>query len=410
MCRVVVGRSLVLVDARFSGYDHSGDDWSLAGTIAGDAADLTHSIDQIRALTDSPGEPFVPVVTVPCAAAHQHLATADGYYRVLSASVSRDALTLAVVTLTLRRVQGYAQPMFESVVIGGKRGGVAAAVAAQAWQALPSSVAGYENGVITPTVETAASETGPLTVFTDTNNQLFNGRVDFFLPPAAWYAGAAQLLMSGRVVTGRQIPHNPTGWMVTNGRVRLAGVPTSGQIAVERWTGAAWQTLGSYWFGQYGGGAQPLLSLPPHSVTVIRNDPACVTIRLAYDAASIVTNARFAVTVDVSLRRGATCAEVYLSTRGAYRWLVRTPIAYAGAVTSTAGRATADPTTGAAYAIGNTESIEPSSPRAFALPTAETWLACGIGWVPGTVNEPAVQTFGRRHAAAQSERVAVVTR
>lgn len=181
---------------------------------------------------------------------------------------------------------------------------------------------------------------------------------------------------------------------------------------MEYWSGAEWAADGPYWFGQYGGGASPRLEGPPLAVTVLRNGPECVTIRLAYDAASIVTNARFAVNVDVSLRRGSNFAEIYLETRGAYRWLVKTPIPYATAVSSTSG-VVADPATGAAFAWGNSESVEFSDPRAFCLTAANpdpTFLLCGIGHITGTVNVAACLKAAQRYASAQSERVLAVAR
>lgn len=384
------------------------DQTDVSGKLAGTPDEVVHALQQLRALEDPAGETVVPVVVTPCALAH--LPIVSGFYRVTQVDLSMVALKYdrAEVGISLKRVQGFAAPLFEAIVLGGKRAGVGAGVTAQAWQGLPATVMGYENGVITPTVETVATADGNLTLFTDTANELFDARVEFYLPPASWYVGAATLAVGGNLIVGRQCQNDPDGWVISNGIIRLSGVTSSGEIKLEHWSGTAWVDNGSYWFGQYGGGAQPLLTAAPLAITVLRNDPACVTIRLAYDAASIVTNARFAVNVDVSLRRGGTSAEVYLSTRGAYRWMVKTPITYAGAVAG--GLSVADPATGAAFALGTTDSIEPADPKAFALATAGTWMACGIGHVFGTVNAATVGTFGSRYAAAQAERVLAVAR
>ena len=403
MSTIKLGRAGVLSEVSYQQVDITRGAIRVTGNVhVADATDMTYAVEQISALVDNPDETFVPVIW------GDYPAGWDGFYRVLDVSLGSTQPDVWKLTADLERVQGFAAPLFEAIVLGGKRAGVGAGVTAQAWQGLPATVMGYENGVITPTVETVATADGNLTLFTDPANELFDARVEFYLPPASWYVGAATLTIGGKLTVGTQVPNDPDGWVVSNGIIRLSGVANSGEIKLEHWSGTAWVDNGSYWFGQYGGGAQPLLTAAPLAITVLRNDPACVTIRLAYDAASIVTNARFAVTVDLSLRRGATSAEVYLSTRGEYRWLVKTPITYAGAVAG--GLSVADPATGAAFALGSTDAIEPADPKAFALATAGTWMACGIGHAFGTVNAATVGTFGSRYAAAQAERVLAVAR
>ena len=399
---VQVGRVSVSLEVAVEAAVYRGDTLRLSCYCDGTATHMYAIIEGLCAYAASTDESVVPVTF------DTPLAHLTGFYRVGDVSVDQAMPDRSDLTLDLERVQGYTAPLFESIVLGGKRAAVGAGVTAQAWQALPAAVMGYENGVITPTVETVATADGNLTLFTDAANELFDARVEFYLPPASWYVGAATLTVGGNLIVGRQCQNDPDGWMISNGIIRLSGVANSGAIKLEHWSGAAWVGDGSYWFGQYGGGAQPLLTAAPLAITVLRNDPACVTIRLAYDAASIVTNARFAVTVDLSLRRGATSAEVYLSTRGAYRWMVKTPIVYATAVGG--GGAKADPANGAAIAYGNMEAIEPADPKVYALTANGTYVACGIGHVFGTVNASTVGTFGSRYAAAQAERVLAVAR
>ena len=403
MSTIKLGRAGVLSEVSYQQVDITRGAIRVTGNVhVADATDMTYAVEQIAALVDNPDETFVPVIW------GDYPAGWDGFYRVLDVSLGSTQPDVWTLTADLDRVQGFAAPLFESIVMGGKRAGVGAGVTAQAWQALPAAVMGYENGVITPTVETVATADGNLILFTDAANELFDARVEFYLPPASWYVGAATLTIGGKLMVGTQVPNDPDGWVVSNGIIRLSGVASSGEIKLEHWSGTAWVDNGAYWFGQYGGGAQPLLTAAALAITVLRNDPACVTIRLAYDAASIVTNARFAVNVDVSLRRGGTSAEVYLSTRGAYRWMVKTPIVYATAVGG--GGAQADPADGASIAYGNLEAIEPADPKAYALTANGTYVACGIGHVFGTVNAATVGTFGSRYAAAQAERVLAVAR
>ena len=403
MSTIKLGRAGVLSEVSYQQVDITRGAIRVTGNVhVADATDMTYAVEQIAALVDNPDETFVPVIW------GDYPAGWDGFYRVLDVSLGSTQPDVWTLTADLERVQGFAAPLFEAIVLGGKRAGVGAGVTAQAWQALPAAVMGYENGVITPTVETVATADGSLALFTDAANELFDARVEFYLPPASWYVGAATLTVGGNLIVGRQCQNDPDGWMISNGIIRLSGVANSGAIKLEHWSGAAWVSNGSYSFGQYGGGAQPLLTDPPLAITVLRNGPECVTIRLAYDAQSVVTNARFAVNVDVSLRRGANCAEVYLSTRGAYRWLLRTPIVYARKVEATG--VSADSSTGAAATWGNTGRGEPGDPLFGALAAAGTAMVVGIGHVFGTVDVAAVTKFGGRYAAAQSERVLAVAR
>ena len=403
MSTIKLGRAGVLSEVSYQQVDITRGAIRVTGNVhVADATDMTYAVEQISALVDNPDETFVPVIW------GDYPAGWDGFYRVLDVSLGSTQPDVWTLTADLERVQGFAAPLFESIVMGGKRAAVGAGVTAQAWQALPAAVMGYENGVITPTVETVATADGNLSLFTDTANELFDARVEFYLPPASWYVGAATLTIGGKLTVGTQVPNDPDGWVVSNGIIRLSGVANSGAIKLEHWSGAAWVSNGNYSFGQYGGGAQPLLTEPPLAITVLRNGPECVTIRLAYDAQSVVTNARFAVNVDVSLRRGANCAEVYLSTRGAYRWLLKTPIVYARKVEATG--VSADSSTGAAATWGNTGRGEPGDPLFGALAAAGTAMVVGIGHVFGTVDVAAVTKFGGRYAAAQSERVLAVAR
>lgn len=421
MCDLRIGRGLSLVDVAVRALGMRQDETAITGRLRGTPVEVNHAVQQLRDMVGHPDEAFVPVVVTPCTLGH--LPIQSGYYRVLGVEVSMVPLKYdqAEVDVNLGRVQGFAAPLFESVILGGKRANLLASTTAtpQAWQALPATVQGYENGQITPTVETVTTADGNLSVFTDTLNRLFDARVEFYLPPQDWYVGAATLLIDDRVQVGAQVPNRPTGWAIHNSIIELGGVPGQGRIRMRRWNGTAWVLVGYWEFGQYGGGAQPKLSNPPLAVTVLRNDPACVTIRLAYDAASVVTNARFAVNVDLSLRRGSRMAEVYLSTRGAYRWLITTPIPYAQSVFGTAGSgaaaasAAAGAAAGAAIAYGNAEGLDPADPRSYALTATNpdpTFLHCGIGHIAGSITAATVATFGRRYLASQSERVLAVAR
>ena len=260
---VQVGRVSVSLEVAVEAAVYRGDTLRLSCYCDGTATHMYAIIEGLCAYAASTDESVVPVTF------DTPLAHLTGFYRVGDVSVDQAMPDRSDLTLDLERVQGYTAPLFESIVLGGKRSGVAAGVTAEAWQALPDTVKGYENGTITPTVEVAATADGNLTLFTDAVNKLFNARVEFYLPPASWYVGAATLTVGGNLIVGRQCQNDPDGWMISNGIIRLSGVANSGAIKLEHWSGAAWVSNGSYSFGQYGGGAQPLLT-HPHSPRTVR--------------------------------------------------------------------------------------------------------------------------------------------
>lgn len=290
---------------------------------------------QIVAYMKNSDESFVPILSA-------DMPEIDGMYRINSVSVvARDRRAhVGVFDFSLRaeRVQGFAAPLFESVMLGAQRAGLtfAPALSAQAFHALPACVQGYETGVLTPTVTQRESETGTVSVFTDPSNHFFNARPQFFIPPASWYDGAATLTVDGSLVVGRQVSNSPQGFVLSNGLVRFVGVP-GGWFRSERWNPATaqWDVSGGWWpiHRVILGSWVPLDA--PHTLTVMRNTPQSVIVRLTCDAASAVEGARFAVTVDLELRRGAELASFTLTTRGSYAWGLRAPLAF-GTLTSSA--------------------------------------------------------------------------
>lgn len=405
-----VGRvGTTLTDVHLSELDHRPGVIAVGGTLNESNPTVAEVlVEQMLGYVESLDEPYVPV-TWGCAQGN----TITGFYRV------RDVSSRAITRLTdrgmyefsiaLERVRGFAAPLFEAVILGGKRAGVAAGVTDIAWQALPAAGTGYENGYVTPTVATIGSADGNLTEYTGGTNILYDARASFYLAPESHYIGAATLTVGGVVVTGRQVRNTPTSWTISNGVIRLSGVTASGAVLLERWsTGTTWVSLGQWQVGTYGVVMGDPLLPAPHALTVIRNSPECVTIRLTHDVGSTVTNGKFAVAIDYSLRRGSRAVEACLSTRGSYRWRVLTPLAYTGTVSG--GGCTAAASNGAAMMDGNTEYLDPADPRAWALPAAGQFAAWGFGYVAGTVDAAAAAALGGRYAAAQTERVQVVAR
>ena len=394
--RFSVGRAGVVGDVILQNLDVSKGTVGLTGKI--DDPNVEFAAEQFAAYVDSADETFVPVRFVGPTAW-------DGFYRVTDVQASASPSKLLGLSVSLERVRGFAAPIFESVVLGSKRVSSSADVTPLAWHAVPAAATGYETGVLTPTRTVLSGETGDVQIFSEATNHLFNARPIWFLNPADWYAGASQLTVAGHVVTGRQVRNAPIGWVLSNGLVRFVGLADGG-IRSERWDGAAWSSPGVWRLNRTieGGSANPVPA--PHTLTVLRNDPACVTIRVAYDAAALVPGSRFVVLLDLSLRRGSTVVEATVTTRGYYQWGFYSPVVW-----SSAPAAHDSFTDGTFVAAGGTVDLgwfgdgSPVSTSRFSGAQTQ-FVQWGWGYLAGRTQQQVAQMY----AAAQSERTEVVAR
>lgn len=394
--RFSVGRAGVVGDVILQNLDVSKGTVGLTGKI--DDPNVEFAAEQFAAYVDSADETFVPVRFVGPTAW-------DGFYRVTDVQASASPSKLLGLSVSLERVRGFAAPIFESVVLGSKRVSSSANVTPLAWHAVPASATGYETGVLTPTRTVLSSETGDVQIFSEATNHLFNARPMWFLNPADWYAGAVRLTVAGHVVTGRQVRNAPADWVLSNGLVRFVGLADGG-IRSERWDGAAWSSPGVWRLNRTLTGSNSNPVGTPHTLTVLRNDPACVTIRVAYDASALVPGSRFVVLLDLSLRRGSTVVEATVTTRGYYMWGFYAPITW-----SSPPAAYDSFTDGTFVAAGGTADLawfgdgSPVSTSKFA--GAQTQVAqWGWGYLAGRTQRQVAQMY----AAAQSERTEVVAR
>ena len=394
--RFSVGRAGIVGDVILQNLDVSKGTVGLSGVI--DDPDVEFAAEQFAAYVDSADETFVPVRFVGPTAW-------DGFYRVADVRASASPSKLLGLSVSLERVRGFAAPIFESVVLGSKRATSGAGVTPLAWHGVPATAVGYETGVLTPTRSVLPSETGDVQIFSEATNHLFNARPTWFLNPADWYDGAAELTVAGHVVTGRQVRNAPAGWVLSNGLVRFVGLADGG-IRSERWDGAAWSSPGVWRIHRTLTSSNSNLVDAPHTLTVLRNDPACVTIRVAYDAAALVPGSRFVVLLDLSLRRGSTVVEATVTTRGYYQWGFYAPVVW-----SSTPAAHDSFTDGTFAAAGGTADLgwfsdgSPVSSSKFAGAQTQ-FVQWGWGYLSGQTQQQVAQMY----AAAQSERTMVVAR
>jgi hypothetical protein len=371
-----------------------------AFSISGQTWDMSYvEATKVRAQFAGYLDEVVPIVS-------DDLPDLNGFYQFISATVEarsdKGPFGIFGFSLRVQRVQGFTAPLFESVLLGAPRADVSANAAP--FHGLPASVKGYETGVLTPSAAVRLSETGDVVVFTDSTDSLFDARPQYFVPAEDWYAGAATVTVNGSTVVGRQVMNDPDGWMLSNGMIRLIGVP-GGWFRTEAWDGSEWGNPGQWAPGRR---IAPMVFgelEEPHTLTVMRNTPQSVIIRLTADAASLVAGSQFAVTVDIELRRGSMTADVYLASRGSYAWNMITPITYPW-VSLTNGVAEGGMVVAYSDDVGVLE-VGDGSKAGLIFPANTFNVGIGYHWSSG-INT--AQNVVNQWAAVQSENVTVAAR
>ena len=112
---VQVGRVSVSLEVAVEAAVYRGDTLRLSCYCDGAATHMYAIIEGLCAYAASTDESVVPVTF------DTPLAHLTGFYRVGDVSVDQAMPDRSDLTLDLERVQGYTAPLFESIVLGGKR-------------------------------------------------------------------------------------------------------------------------------------------------------------------------------------------------------------------------------------------------------------------------------------------------
>jgi len=168
--------------------------------------------------------------------------------------------------------------------------------------------------------------------------------------PASYQIGRARVLVGGveRAATRVAISASAANWSVENALVRVQP-GSSATLQVSAWDGSTWDRID--WNASVTASASgPITSWD--SVAIIRNDYELVTLRL------LKGNAPGRTTLDISLRRGARAAELYLATdigttKSFYRAVAEVGTAPASAAYQSA---TANDGSGNRYIVGTAAS------------------------------------------------------
>ncbi|WP_066041892.1 hypothetical protein [Herbiconiux solani] len=311
---LTIGRfGLDLAAGTVASTDTDGGTLKITGRTAYSDMEQARALEQqILGYVDHADESFVPVTW-------DETPQIDGFYRVSGASVGGVAgLAPAGVlnfSVTLVRVQGFAAPLIEDVVLGTARPS-ALGVLAQSWVGFPASARSfieYRDGDpgLGGAAQTRKGEDGRDVVVQ--SGIADSCVVQYYVAPDRYYDAASTLQVASRTVAGRQVPNNPTEWLLSNGilQVRLKE-GSSFTLEYRAWKTDGWSTWHTLRIGSSALKFPPFYELfEPHTITVLRNSPEMVVIRLVTTARENNIGSRRPVTVDIALRRGARIAAVH---------------------------------------------------------------------------------------------------
>ncbi len=160
---------------------------------------------------------------------------------------------------------------------------------------------------------------------------------------ADYYIGSAKVETGAtlRVLSGFDAEDDPGNWRLDNGLVRVTPNATNSRLDVQHFDGTIWETVKTY---DLIVGAAEIDRW--ERFTVLRNDPAAVSIRLW-------VGQQVPVFLDLTLRRGSRFVEGRLSRDTTATWEVDRRITEAGTSLTGALRATANDGDGNRYVIGS---------------------------------------------------------
>lgn len=285
-----------------------GDIWSLTGQIVRSASDTT-PVDswrairqQIRGLTEF-DEAVVPVTWA-------QDPTLDGWYQVEAATVDSNPISLAEgagpFTATLRRVGS--SPLLDhrlrQCVAPNSHSLQAVTHIGDSFVGIPGTATelGFPGNYVEQNVSTASGliyrAASPW--FSSTQLVVSND-YRYVAPPAGAYQGSCRVTANYggtyRPVVGRRLGSlSATQVVADNGLIRIEA--QSSGFGFERWNGSAWQTLSTIFVGDTNNSN---LFTNLRSVTILRNSPETVQIRLSYAGTSSIDYHRH---IDIILQRG----------------------------------------------------------------------------------------------------------
>lgn len=332
-----VGRAGTVEDISPESWTFHGDRVRVAGDVMPDTfADLKAFQQRLIGHLNNRDEPVIPVVW-------DDYPEADGFYRLRSASVDLESFVdggAATWDMTLEPVPSVRSPLIESVLVGADRATGHTNVTTQSpWFALPANADTWSGGLGSEDL-TRSGDDVSVKVWTGID---YNLAPSYWLPPGNWYDAAATIEYTDdsgttwRPVSGESIPNDIEAVRLTNGLTRCTFSLTGGsdqlEVNVSIHDGSSWST--PYPFrvvSETNGTSTAIVMYDPSTISVLRNSPAEVTVRIV----SFFGTADTPVSCDVTLRRGAygvTTRHSYIDTDTAKGGILHWPIVSWSALT-----------------------------------------------------------------------------
>lgn len=257
----------------------------------------------------------------------------------------------------------------------------------------------YAAGPVAPTVVTRTGSDGAMTVY---RGIPIGRHPRWACPPASYLNGRVRFIDADALErSGVNIPTTPTGWTLHNGLVRLT--ISGGLLDVAAWSGGAWRS--KTWDVRVSGVALGA----PVSVTVLKNEPEIVTLRLVWAHSPGRTE------MEVTLRRGSRLLEGFITTQSAVTIRVQRGTAEAGVQPGGTGylAATINDADGNRYIIGSPRTATVDGTNGALFKAATTTLAVYLGAVVGGSGAVAGDTAAElqaQYVGTANERVEGVRR
>lgn len=289
--------------------------------------------------------------------------TVAGFYILRSVDIDADDYSLNDFglfsgTVTVERVGTVAQTQMQSlltaVLATNDMGLIDAEV--QYWHALPvgALAANYDPG--TPTEHSRTADAGVVPTFLGISKTV---DPTWTVEPADWHKAACYVKVDGYTRTGLDAVNDPPDWELGNGILKITpGTSTGvsdGRLQLQTFSGGGFGAAKKFKLDWNAATTIPKW----HMVTIIKNTPEVVVVKLVRDAETSPPSA-FRHELDITLRRGAIYASCYYYYTGAAVTLrvgrdsaeAATAITPTGATAVMAIRATANDGDGDRYVVG----------------------------------------------------------
>ena len=330
----------------------------------------------------------------------------DAYYLLSDSSIESIETSylrrgLWLFELNLFRIGGASRTEFQSNITGTVIDNTIGLIESETepFIAPPSGSSVFDWNINALGSVTRSTEDGNIIVYLSTSGD-FSSDATWGCTPANFYKGSAKVLVAGQVRAGLDVPQSPTDWEINNGIIKVVPNGTADELIVSIWDKTSAYESAKNWKFQFGGADLSAFTF----MSVLRNDPESVTIRLQTGGAT----ARH--TIDLQLRRGSVqvfCNWFFTGSAGTMKVVgvsteAGTSVTPTGA-TGTAGiRATSDDADGNRYTLFTAQAPTNDTTNGGVSIASATRLNTAIGFerdgstaaAGNTADDVALQYFG----------------